>query len=128
MKFVTKLNEKGVLPAIFGLSYILAGVIVLAIIALAWLFWKPLFVFAVAIAVIYFGLAVIPQMVKGKEGLKYAAVATATGFLIMLFALYVPISFSIFQAGADAPLTGEITFDKQQVLVGEPLTATFNGG
>lgn len=121
-----QMNEKGiVLPAIFGLAYILAAVIILVMLALIWLFWKQLFLFAIGIAVLFFAFTTIPQMVKGKEGLKYVGIASAIGALLIILSL-LPLPLYSFQAGSEMPLTGEITFDKQKVQVGELVTATWD--
>ncbi|MHC4397875.1 MAG: hypothetical protein ACYS1A_19700 [Planctomycetota bacterium] len=133
-----KMNEKGsisaAIGAIFGITYIAAAIIILALLAVIWLFWKGLFVFAIGLAVIYFAFFIIPQMVKGKEGLRYVGIAAAIGALVVILSFLPLWAFSIYAPGAEAPLTGEITFSKEatagtmvKVNAGEALSATFDG-
>ena len=129
------MNEKGIV--VFGLAFILAAIIILLLLALIWLFWKNLFVFAIGAAVLYFAFTTVPQMVKGKQGVRYVGIAAAIGLLLILLSLFPIWSFSIYQPGAEAPFTGEIALGikgreltegaRVQVVPGETLTASFEG-
>ncbi len=88
------MNNKGIVIA--GSAAILGAAIILLMIGVIWIFWKPLFFFGIGVAILGFGLLTIPKIAPPKQVLPAVGITALIGASLMIIAL-IPgaIPFSI---------------------------------
>lgn len=93
------MNQKGII-AIAGLSFILAAIIVIAMIAVLWLFFKQIFFLGLGAAILWFGLIQIPKLselniIPKKSVIPALGISLLAGGIILTIGLSPALPFSL---------------------------------